>query len=294
MERSLDLLLHPRFARVRRWSFVLTLPVAVAVGHATGYRGGVAVVAARFALWVAIAVYAWRLPGERGDALRDLLMHPRVRALLRAERDVVLTLPRMLLRRAPAAALRYQRGDQRLPVALALIVPLAAEGAVEHLLLPHGWVEVQIALAAAHVYMLLWLLAWGLGPRAWPHALNRGRLTVRGGPLYRAEVPLAVVSAVTACRRRVPAELGLVIDGDRATLPSRGRVDVRIELAEPVRMLRVLGEPVDVRVLELASDDPDALVSAIRRGALEPGGARRSGAVGGFELAGPAAELAYP
>jgi hypothetical protein len=103
-----------------------------------------------------------------------------------------------------------------------------------------------------------------------------------------------VVSAATACRRRVPAELGLVIDGDRATLPSRGRVDVRIELAEPVRMLRVLGEPVDVRVLELASDDPDALVSAIRRGALEPGGARRSGAVGGFELAGPAAELAYP
>jgi hypothetical protein len=301
VNRLFDLLLRPRIARVRRWSFVLTLPVALAVGQATGYRAGVAVIAARFALWVAVAAYAWRLPGERGDALRDLLMHPRVRALLRAERDVVLTLPRLLMgrRRAPAPALRYQRGDQRLPIALALIVPLVAEGAAEHLLLPHGWLVVQVVLGAAHAYALVWLLAWGLGPRAWPHALDDHdpadpRLIVRGGPLYRAEVPLAAVSSVTATRRRVTSEVGVVIDGECAALPARGRVDLRVELSEPVRVLRPLAEPATVRVLELASDDPDALVRAIRHGALEPGGARWAGAVGGFELAGLAAELAYP
>jgi hypothetical protein len=214
--------------------------------------------------------------------------------MLRAERDVLLTLPRLLARRArPPAALRYARGDQRLPIALALLAPVLAEGAVEHLLLPHGWLYVQLGLAAAHAYAVLWLLAWGLGPRAWPHALAGGRLIVRGGPLYRAEVPLAHVASVSAARRRVSGDSGLVVDGDRAALPARGRVDVRVELSEPVRVQRPLAEPVEVWCLELASDDADALVAAVRRGGLDGAPEGVLAVLGALELAGAARELAY-
>jgi hypothetical protein len=297
LDRLIDLLLRPRVRRVRRWSFLLTGPVAIAVAATVGYQGGVLVIAARLALWLAVAVHAWRLGGERGEALRDLLMHPRARALLRAERDVLLTLPRLLARRGGRAgmpaALRYARGDQRLPIALALLVPVLAEGAVEHLLLPHGWLYLQLGLTAAHAYAVLWLLAWGLGPRAWPHAVAGGRLVVRGGPLYRAEVPLAHVSSVSAARRRVTGESGLVVDGDRVALPARGRVDVRIELSEPVRVQRPLGEPVAVRCLELASDDADAFVAAVRRGGLDGAGEGVLAVLGALELGGAARELAY-
>ncbi len=57
-------------------------------------------IAVRAALWV--AVVAWRLGGERGEALRDLLMHPRGRAFARAELDMLTALPRLLLARTSA------------------------------------------------------------------------------------------------------------------------------------------------------------------------------------------------
>ena len=50
-----------------------------------------------------------------------------------------------------------------------------------------------------------------------------------------------------------------VLEGDTALLPARRRVDLWIDLTEPVTVTRPLGEPVQVRRIGLAADDPVAL-----------------------------------
>lgn len=40
-----------------------------------------------------LTIAAWRMGGDRGDALRDLLMHPRARAFGRAELDILTAVP---------------------------------------------------------------------------------------------------------------------------------------------------------------------------------------------------------
>lgn len=52
------------------------------VAQVFGIEQGALVLALRAVLWCAVAVAAWRVAGERGEVLRDLLMHPRARAEL--------------------------------------------------------------------------------------------------------------------------------------------------------------------------------------------------------------------
>jgi hypothetical protein len=131
-------LMRPRIRRLRRWSFIATLPIAILVGELWGAESGALVLAARVVLWGAVAVLAWRLDGERGEALRDLLMHPRGRAYARAELDILLALPRLALGRlrgrfAPGAT--YHRGSFGGALVLAFTPALIAEAAAFHLLL---------------------------------------------------------------------------------------------------------------------------------------------------------------
>ncbi|MEA2322947.1 MAG: hypothetical protein QOD81_2797 [Solirubrobacteraceae bacterium] len=265
-DRGLDVLLRPRVRRIRRWSFVVTLPAAVLMATVAGVQGGALVIGARMGLWLAVALAAWRLGGERGEAVRDLLMHPRARALLRTEVDVTLALPRLALARlraAPPPALRYSRGDFGPPMALALTPAVLAEEVAVHLLVPSGWVAVHVVSALLHGYALVWLVGWGLGSRAYPHALRRGVLTVRNGPFHRADLPLHAVTAATARRQRVGGEAGLVLRDGAALLPARGRVDVWLELDGPVMVRRPLSDPVAVHRIALASDDPEALARLV-------------------------------
>lgn len=55
MGRLIDMvmqwLMRPRVRRVRRWSFVATVPAGLLVAHVYGVHQGVAVVAGRIALW---------------------------------------------------------------------------------------------------------------------------------------------------------------------------------------------------------------------------------------------------
>ena len=104
------------------------------------------------ALWRAVALSAWRVGGERGEAVRDLLMHPRVRRLVRAEVDVVLALPRLAstaLVARPPRALRCSRGDAGPIVVAALVPSVDRRGALVHLLLPADWVVVHLVAAVA-------------------------------------------------------------------------------------------------------------------------------------------------
>ena len=242
--------------------------------------------------------------GERGQAVLDLLMHPRARALMRAETDVVLAFPRVVLSALvtrPARALCYSGGDHMPVLALAFTPPLVVEGAIVHLLVPGEWLLVHVVTAIAHSYALLWLLSWGFGSRAYPHRLGRRALVARNGPLYRACVPLDAVAGAVARRERAGTTLGvpdgLVLRDGAALLPSRGRVDVWLELDRPVLVKRPLGEPVAVTRIALASDDPDELVRrlAAAPAPVAPGDGRAAlSALGGLELAGGLRDVLQP
>jgi hypothetical protein len=243
LERLIAFLMRPRVARVRRWSFLLTLPIAIAFG----VELGAVALGARLGLWAVVAVVAFRLGGERGDALRDLLMHPRARAYARAELDVLTVLPRLLLR-PPGGA--YHRGTFGAALALAFTPVVLTEGVVLHLLLRGGWIAWIVT--AAHVYVLIWLWGFALGPLAFPHRPGMLRL----GALYRASIPLPL-SAVARVER-VPD--GLSERDGTVYLAARRRVDVVFEFAEPVRVQRPFKDPLVTTRIAVASDDPEALI----------------------------------
>lgn len=294
--------MRPRVQRVRRWSFVATLPLGVLIAHLYGVQEGVLVVAARLALVLLVALLAWRLGGARGEAVRDLLMHPRGRALARAELDVVSTLPRLLLAgfsRAGRAGGCYAQGTFGLALALALTPAVLAESVAMHLLLGDGvaaWISTGL-----HAYSLLWLWSYALGPRAYPHRIGPRTSVLRAGPLYRVQVPRDAIVSATACRERVAGARGCLERDGAVLLAVRGRVDVWLELSEPVRVQRPLREPIQTRRLGIASDDPRALVERLLAPLPAPAARRDVHAFGPgpgllavFECAGVTRDAAQP
>jgi hypothetical protein len=273
-------LMRPRVRRVRRWSFLVTLPVALVVAHVYGVHQGVLVIAVRAALWGTVAVVAWRLRDERGEALRDLLMHPRLRAFARAEFDILSAVPRLIVavaRRRRQAGMSYDRGTFGLPMALAFTPVVVTEAAALHLLARGG--IVAWILTVLHAYALLWLWGYSLGPRAYPHRIGARTAVLRDGPMYRVALPLSAVASVTARTERVRDGSALTERDGTVLLVARGRVDVWLELAEPVRVQRPFHEPLVTRRLAVASDDPDDLVERL----LAPSSARVARRVGAID-----------
>jgi hypothetical protein len=85
--------------------------------------------------------------------------------------------------------------------------------------------------------------------------------------MYRAQLPLSAITGVTARTERVPPEGSGLTERDGAVLlGARGRVDVWLELAEPVKVQRPWHEPLATRRLAVASDDPHALVERLLSG----------------------------
>jgi hypothetical protein len=292
-------LTHPRVRPVRRWSFVITVPAALAVAHVYGVHQGAWVVAARVLLWVALAVAARRVGGERGEALRDLIVHPRLRAWTRAEADVLTVLPRLLVARVrgrPPAGTSYARGAFGLALALAFTPAVVAEGAALHLLLGGSWVA--WAVSAAHLYALVWLWGAALGPRAFPHRVGPRAAVLRAGSLYRVLVPREALAAACVRRERVGGDDRWLVEREEAVLlPVRGRVDVWLELSAPVRVQRPLHEPLETRRLAVASDDPEALVRLLLAPVppcRAPVRGKAAGLLVGLDLAGLARDAAHP
>jgi hypothetical protein len=258
-----DWLMRPKIRRVRRWSFVATLPLGALIAHLHGVQEGAAVVGARVAFTALLALLAWRVGGERGEALRDLLMHPRERAFARAELDILCTVPRLLLARLRGGNDRssYARGTFGFALALAFTPAVVSEALVVHLLLGGG--VVAWVVSALHGYALIWLWGVVLGPRGYPHRVGARVVVLRAGPMYRVVVPRGVILAATARRERVPDASGLVQRDGEVLLPVRGRVDLTLDLAAPVRVQRPLHEPLLTSRLSIACDDPEALIQRL-------------------------------
>ena len=130
-----------------------------------------------------------------------------------------------------------------------------------HLLVPWFWV--RVAVLALSVYALVWLLGWTLSFRVYRHRLGDGELELRLGALYRVRVPLPEIASVERRRERVARGYRVLVRGEKAFLIADGRVDVHVELTEPVELWRPLAGPTLVRAVAVAADEPDALVRAI-------------------------------
>ena len=278
IDRILAWLMRPRVARVRRWSFVVTIAGSAVASRVWGVHEGVAVLGARVGLWLAVALAAWRLDGERGEALRDLLMHPRLRALSRVETDVMTALPRLVLVRV--GGLRgpgrtYERGTFGVALALAFTPMIAAEGLVLHLLLLRlvgvaaAWIS-----TAVHAYTLLWVWGWALGPRAYPHRVGPRGAVLRVGCLYRVRIPAGEIESAQIKRTATPHR-GLVETDGLVMLPVRGRTDVVIHTSAPVRVQRPCRPPLLTCWLAVASDAPADLVDALLSPPVATGDERR-------------------
>ena len=273
-DRFLGFLLRPRIRRVRRWSFLVTLPLGFVAGRALGFEFGDGLLLGAMAAIVDVVVVAGvaiagaRLLGpERRDALLDLLMHPVARRVMAGEARVLATIPRALLRRrrpARGETFAYHRGSQELAFAIALMPALLAEGVAVHLLLPDDWLWVLIAAGALHLYGMVMLMSYASGTRATPHRLRDGALDLRSGPLYRARVPIGDVVSIAVARQRSGARTGLVLGDGPPRLALHGRSDVLLRFGAPVVVERPLGDPVAVTELAVAVDDPERFVAAVR------------------------------
>ncbi|MEA2371747.1 MAG: hypothetical protein QOH12_2141 [Solirubrobacteraceae bacterium] len=301
-DRLIEWLMRPRVRRLRRWSFVATVPAGLLAAHFYGAHQGLAIVLGRLAISVGVAALAWRLGGDRGDAVRDLLMHPRLRAFGRAEADVLTALPRLLLgrrgRSGGAAGLAYWRGTFGLAVGLALTPVIASEALILHLLLRGIWVA--WASTAVHAYSLVWLWGFVLGPRCYPHRVGPRTAVLRAGPMYRVLVPRSTIVSVSERRERTVRNGLLERDGS-VLLPVRGRVEVWLELSQPVRVQRPMHEPIETHVVAIASDDPRALIDQL----MAPVAASRSyrdsyavqgglGVLAALDIAGMSRDAAQP
>ncbi len=260
--------MRPRVRRLRRWSFVVTLPLAGLLIWLRGFQGAAILPALYIVALGAVLLLAKRIGGPRGELLLDFVMHPVGRRAFRTELHLVGTLARAVgrvaERRERPSEFPYHRGSSDLGVLLALAPAVVVELGVVELLLSSLPLWVRLAIAALSLYGFAWLTAWTLGQRVYPHRLDDDALQAHLGAFYRATVPLKAISTVDIGARRPAKRTELLLSGDTAAFAVGGRVDLRLQLASPVTVHRPLGDPVEVSQLELAADQPAALAEAIR------------------------------
>lgn len=262
----LDFFMRPRVRRFTRWSFVVTLPLAAVVVSTRGIDAMLVVFAFEFCAFMAVLALAARLGGERGQVVLDMVMHPSVRRLLRSEAAIVLTLPTAFVRAFRQRShdeLPYSKGDNELPLAIAMTPAIIAESAAVHLLLPDSLALMRLVLLVLSAYGLLWILGWAAGLRVFPHVVRNGVLNARLGQLYRADVPLELIRSATVKRRRIGTRTALELDNDAGSFAVGGRVDVHLELDAAVTVQRPFGEPRRVTALSIAANDPIALIQRL-------------------------------
>lgn len=95
-----------------------------------------------------------------------------------------------------------------------------------------------------------------------PHRVGTRAAIIRNGAWYRVRVPQDAIAKANAHRERVVRD-GLLPRDGTVLLASRRRVDVLIELSEPVRIQRPFHEPLTTRMLAVAGDDPDDLIARL-------------------------------
>lgn len=273
VDATFDWLIRPRVRGVLRWSFVVTLPLCALLVTVRGLDAVLVIFAVELATFMLVLAAASRFGGERGRFILDLVMHPAVRRLMWTEAQIMVVLPRALLRsvhggRRTATEYPYAKGDVELPLAIAFVPAFVAEATVVHLLVPDGLGWLKLAPLALSLYGLLWILGWAIGLRTFPHRLHADVLDLRLGSLYRACVPLDSIVSVSHERAKSGTRTRLDATGDAVALRVGGRVDLHVTLDRAIAVRRPLGEPLQVTSISFAADDAARLAGRMR--ALSP------------------------
>jgi hypothetical protein len=256
-------LLDPRVRRARRWSSLVTVPLAIVVLAFVGVEGGAAAAAVELVLVLVVLALVLRLDRERREAVLDLVVPPVERRLVRSELAILATFVRALSRRRHPRRLEwsYHRGSPELALALALLPAIVGELAVFHLFVPWFWV--RVGAVAVSAYAVIWLVGWALGLRVYPHRLSDDVLELRLGALYRAAVPLNAIDAIERRRERVERGTRFVLRSGKAYLAADGRVDLHLSLRAPAVVTRPLAGPASVHAVAVAADNPAAMAGEI-------------------------------
>lgn len=163
----------------------------------------------------------------------------------------------------PIGATGLQAPDGEAPVMGVLIAVMAVEAAAVHTAVPWhrvaAFAGVRWLVLAVSLYGIWWTIGWVATRRAYPHVLTADMLHLRVGPLTVAEVSWRLVSAVTP--------IGALADPPRSCLVIERPMappNVRIELAEPVRAVSLLGAERQVTGIALALEHPSDAVAVLK------------------------------
>lgn len=300
IDRCVEFAMRPRVRTARRWSFVVTLPLAGVLFWLRGAQTAALLPVIYLLALGALVAVARRVGGPRGELLLDFVMHPVGRRAIKAEFHLFATLGRAARRgftrkaAAPQGEFPYTRRSSDLAATLALAPAVVCELAIIELLLSGLPLLVRLALGAISLYGLIWLVGWSLGLRVYPHRIHDGMLEARLGTFYRALVPLEAIGAVHLGSRRPGKRTQLVVDDTAAAFAVGGRADLRLELRQPIAVDRPLGDPIEVFQLELAANDPTALANALEERHTAKKGSERDGHVRGQDLCGSHGAAATP
>lgn len=170
-----------------------------------------------------------------------------------------------------AAVFGYHRTSGWGAVVAALALAVAAEAVAVHALVARWSAGGAWVLTALSAYGLLWLVADWRATRHRPLLLAGGRLWLRAGLRWTAEVPLARVAEVHRVSRwRGDAAdaagaggAGAAAPEDRLDLPVVGGVDLVLGFDRPVEVHGPFGVRRAVRRVGVAADEPEALLRAL-------------------------------
>ncbi len=154
-------------------------------------------------------------------------------------------------RRAPAGFSAYKRAGW-IAVYVAILLGCVAEAIPLHFLF-RRWGPAAAALSVTvHVYTALWLLGDLRALVMRPIRVESGKLLVRIGLRWEADVPLGQIAAV----ERNPAATGL-------RLGVLGTPNLALRLRAPLRIEGPFGIRKTAELLLLQVDDPDGLAAAL-------------------------------
>lgn len=144
----------------------------------------------------------------------------------------------------------------------------AVEIPLVHLLLP--WPGVRLALLAAGVYGLLWMVGLLAGLRVHPHTVGEPGLRLRCGPTVDMVVPWDEVAAVRYRLRSREGMRSVQVESTgsdrRLHLLVSGQTNIDVVLRRPLPLLARRGDDEPVAEVHFFADDAKALVSRLRAG----------------------------
>ncbi|MER7011431.1 hypothetical protein ABT324_08395 [Saccharopolyspora sp. NPDC000359] len=152
-------------------------------------------------------------------------------------------------------ALGYAR--EQVPMMLVLACVLALETALVGLLVPWPVVHLVDVCAVLQVVVLLAVLVTR------PHFVGRDRLVLRNGARFELELPLESITSVSAARKSHRGATFQFHEGELAIVVGN-QTNVRVELAEPIRVTLPNGTAQEVGQVRFRADEPALAVSTIR------------------------------